>query len=226
MVGSFNTSEEDLRRTRQLWEEVNQAIKEVDKTTQQTGRTTKGSLESNLGSALVDIVIKAKSAKDAFKDMGDAIVQDINRISARMTAAQTVQLMLGGMGPLFGEGGIVSGHFEPIKQFAQGGVLPGQFMPITPMQHGGVYSRPTLGLIAEAGTPEAVIPLKRGGVPVEFKDKPRAERPTYIVNAFSEEFMQQQINRALASNAEVIVNMVQQDIMAGGSTYQLIRGLR
>ena len=31
------------------------------------------------------------------------------------------------------------------------------------MQHGGIITRPTLGLLAEAG-PEAVIPLNKGGI--------------------------------------------------------------
>jgi hypothetical protein len=179
----------------------------------ETMKGIEDSLGSGLGEALGSVINQTKSAKAAFKDMGDAVVNDIGRIVTRMMAMQAVQLMFGGIGMLF----------------AEGGVMPGKFMPITPMAEGGLYRRPTLGLVAEAGTPEAVVPLKGGGVPVRFVgDAPRAQqqKPTYIVNAFSEEFMQQQVNKALASNAEVILNMVQSDIMQGGSTYQLIRGLR
>jgi hypothetical protein len=45
--------------------------------------------------------------------------------------------------------------------------MPGQFMPLA-MAGGGVFSRPTLGLVAEAGYPEAVIPMPSGNVPVRI----------------------------------------------------------
>lgn len=167
-----------------------------------------GVMGSNLGNALSDFATQSKSAKESFSDFADSFANDVARMLAQKAALAAI-------------GGLFS-----MMSFAEGGIMPGQFMSITPMQHGGIYNRPTLGLIAEAGSPEAVVPLKGGKIPVDLKGKAHQERPTYIVNAFSEEFMQQQINKALSQNAEVIVNMVQQDIMAGGNTYQLIRGMR
>ncbi len=197
----INQAQDMVTANLDAYEKIGEAQKELISDIQ-------GAMGSNLGDALGDFATQSKSAKEAFSDFADGVVNDITRIIAQKIALAAVE-----------------GLFS-ISAYAEGGVMPGRFMPITPMQHGGVYNRPTLGLVAEAGSPEAVVPLKGGGVPVEFKDKPKSSSPTYIVNAFSEEFMQQQVNKALSQNGEVILNMVQQDIMAGGNTYQLIRGMR
>ncbi len=166
-------------------------------------------LKNNLASVLEDITVKSKSAKAAFSDFAQGIMQDMSRILAKKAAWAAVE-----------------GLFNLIPA-AAGGVLPGQFTPITPMANGGLYNRPTLGLVAEAGTPEAVVPLKGGGIPVRFEDnKKQSAGATYIVNAFSEDFINQQVTKALSQNAELVLNMVQQDLYSQGSTYQVIRSIR
>lgn len=52
---------------------------------------------------------------------------------------------------------------------AEGGIFPGGFVPIRAFEAGGIADRPTLGMIAEGGGPEAVIPLKGGKVPVDLR---------------------------------------------------------
>ncbi len=166
-------------------------------------------VQRNLGDALLDFATHSKSAKDAFSDFADGFLNDIARILASKAAGSAVEGLFG------------------LMSYAEGGVMPGQFQPVTPMQYGGVYNRPTLGLVAEAGTPEAVVPLKGGGVPVRFEgEKAKTERPTYIINAFSEEFMQQQLTKALSENADMVLNMVHQDLNSQGTTYQLVRSIR
>ncbi len=166
-------------------------------------------VQRNLGDALYDFTTQAKSAKAAFADFADGFLNDLSRIVAQRAASGAVEGALG------------------LMSFAEGGIMPGRFIPVTPMQHGGVYNRPTLGLVAEAGSPEAVVPLKGGGVPVRFEGETKQrERPTYIINAFSEEFMQQQLTKALSENADMVLNMVHQDLNSQGSTYQLIRSIR
>jgi len=190
---------------------------------------TTETLAENLGDFFYTLSTGAKSAKEAFADFAESFLEDMTRMISQALAWYTVQGMLGGVGLLFGfaSGGLLPGQFTPIRQFSSGGLLPGPFLPLTPMRYGGVYSRPTLGLIAEAGIPEAVVPLKQGKIPVRFEGtQGEAQRPMYIVNAFSEEFVRQQVNRALAENAEVILNVVQEDIASGGAMYRLVRGLR
>ncbi len=172
------------------------------------------SFSNRMGQALSDTVSGANSAKDAFSSLAEGFLNDINRMISRMVAMYIMQQTMAGVGAM---------------GFAEGGVIPGHFTPITPMQEGGIYNRPTLGLVAEAGYPEAVIPMKHGYVPVKVIGDNQAasgqSKPTYIVNAFSEDFLQQEINRALSKNADVIVNVVQRDIASQGNTYRMIRGI-
>jgi hypothetical protein len=65
-------------------------------------------------------------------------------------------------------GGILSGLDAPVvKPFALGGIT----RPIENLQVGGIRTRETFARIAEAGTPEAVVPLPGDGrhIPVEFR---------------------------------------------------------
>ena len=57
------------------------------------------------------------------------------------------------------EGGIIQGHFIPLKAFATGGVV----------------DRPTFGLVGEGRYPEAIVPLPDGrNIPVKFTGLPQS----------------------------------------------------
>ncbi len=66
----------------------------------------------------------------------------------------------GGGGTSSASTGFSLGGYFP---YAKGGVIPGHFqpLPIRAFQYGGIADYPTLGLIAEAGRSEAVLPLTR-----------------------------------------------------------------
>lgn len=68
--------------------------------------------------------------------------------SAAISASMTSEFLAFGVG----RGGVLPGHFESIRAFAGGGIA----------------RTPTLGMVAEAGRPEAVIPLADGAVPVRM----------------------------------------------------------
>jgi TP901 family phage tail tape measure protein len=54
----------------------------------------------------------------------------------------------------------------PIQERGKGGLFSGSFVPAA---MGGIFRKPTLGLVAEEGVPEAVVPLKGGrNIPVEI----------------------------------------------------------
>ena len=65
-------------------------------------------------------------------------------------------------------------------------------MQLKLFEQGGIVTKPTLGLIGEAGYPEAVIPLKYGYVPVKIeRDKDsitreQAEKIIYLLSAILE----------------------------------------
>ena len=65
------------------------------------------------------------------------------------------------------EGGVFDGGFTPLGETAGSRGWTGQ--PIRAFAEGGMVSAPTLGLVGEAGYPEAVIPLKHGAVPVDVR---------------------------------------------------------
>ena len=65
------------------------------------------------------------------------------------------------------EGGVFSGGWTPLGETAGSKGWTGQ--PVRAFAEGGMVSAPTLGLVGEAGYPEAVIPLKHGAVPVDVR---------------------------------------------------------
>lgn len=78
------------------------------------------------------------------------------------------------------EGGILPGRFIPLTPFAEGGIIPGRFKEIQAFAEGALVTKPTLGLVAEAGYSEAIIPLKRGYIPVKI------QQPKSVTNVFQE----------------------------------------
>lgn len=106
--------------------------------------------------------------------------------------------------------------------FKEGGVLPGQFVPIRAFQHGGIASRPTLGLIGEGGSSEAVIPLKGGKVPVDIRGRggdTQNINVTFAINAVDAKG----IDRLLYERRNMITGMIRQEIRNAGGTRDVIR---
>lgn len=135
---------------------------------------------SNVGNAFVDIITHAKSASEAFRNLGLQVVRSLTDMMLKMTVIQplaaSLQSVLGGFvgGPGGGLGGTKGGG-----GFADGGVFDhGKVLPfahgaafangnITPFASGGIVDSPMLfpmakgtGLMGEAG-PEAIFPLTR-----------------------------------------------------------------
>ncbi len=60
---------------------------------------------SGIGQALTDFVTGAKSAKEAFRDFADSVVQQITRMAAEAVAAQLFNSLMGGAGAAAGAAG-------------------------------------------------------------------------------------------------------------------------
>jgi len=69
------------------------------------------------------------------------------------------------------EGAILALGNTPLSQIAT--VMAGASLlsGILPFQHGGIVTKPTLGMLAESGNPEAVIPLREGKLPVKMENE-------------------------------------------------------
>ena len=86
---------------------------------------------------------------------------------AKAAAAPVTTSNLAFLGGAAAEGGVFSGGFTPLGETAGSRGWTGQ--PVRAFAEGGLVSAPTLGLVGEAGYPEAVIPLKHGAVPVDVR---------------------------------------------------------
>lgn len=150
---------------------------------------------SGTETAFVSMITGAKSARDAFADLGEMIVNELARIAVQMLILKPLMSGLGGLfGGFFGfaDGGVFSGNALSRQgfdvPFAKGGVPNARGLHSYVNQ---VVSRPTLfpfaggtGLMGEAG-PEAIMPLTRTsggklGVSVADGYVPQQQRPIKV----------------------------------------------
>ena len=132
------------------WSDTNQLI--YDGTTQ-----TFQALEESLETVFFDAMRgKLKSLGDYVNSFLASVESAIAGIAAQGVASSIVSFGKSIFGFKAADGGIIEGHFVPLKAFATGGVV----------------DRPTLGLVGEGRYPEAIVPLPDGrSIPVKFEGK-------------------------------------------------------
>jgi len=132
------------------WSDTNQLI--YDGTTQ-----TFQALENSLETLFFDAMRgKLKSLGDYVNSFLASVESAIAGIAAQGVASSIVSFGKSILGFSAADGGIIEGHFVPLKAFATGGVV----------------DRPTLGLVGEGKYPEAIVPLPDGrSIPVKFEGK-------------------------------------------------------
>ena len=92
---------------------------------------------------------------------------------------------------------------------ATGGILPGSF---TPFAAGGIVRQPTLGMVGEGGSPEAVIPLSNGrSVPVSITGMPTnqaSQKP--VVNLTNINTVDKMLIKQIVveNDGEVVMNVI------------------
>jgi hypothetical protein len=121
---------------------------------EEVAKQVNSTLASSASSAVADIILQGKSMEDAFKQVLGSIlrtaIETFVRIQVEAAVARAAsQGVLGSTGAGLGAAGAI-------------GIIAGTVASIFKFQHGGVVTKPTLGLVGEAG-PEAVIPLSRAG---------------------------------------------------------------
>ena len=112
--------------------------------------------------------------KDLWKNMLTSMLSALNKFLADRLV---LQLLAGfGFGPLTGG----SVNVSP-EAAAKGAVWQGGFTPFEKFATGGIVTKPTLGLIGEAGQNEAVVPLPNGkSIPVEMTSSSSSD--TFNIN--------------------------------------------
>ena len=115
-----------------------------------------------LADSFVDLMVTGKAS---FGELARSILQDLQRMILKALLFQLIfdpfKKALG-----LGDGGVVEGG--EVTKSAKGNVFAQN--KIVPYSYGGVVNRPSVfplarggvGLMAEAGSPEAIMPLKRG----------------------------------------------------------------
>jgi len=145
-AGLFQSLDELAKK----WGDTNQLIYDA---TIQTFQALENSLETLFFDAMRG---KLKSLGDYVNSFLRGVESAIAGIAAQGVASSIVNFGKSILGFTAAEGGIIQGHFIPLKAFATGGVV----------------DRPTLGLVGEGRYPEAIVPLPDGrSIPVKFEGK-------------------------------------------------------
>ncbi|HEV2292445.1 MAG TPA: hypothetical protein VGR35_01235 [Tepidisphaeraceae bacterium] len=183
---SLLLNEDEIRQLERQLDHVGRNFEEF-------AESVRGSMESSLGKGIDDLIWRTGSLRDVL--IGFA--RDITRAFSEMASKNLMQGLFGdfltpanggGVNPLggllgsllsLGSGGIGKGPdaaairagvpANAVRVAADGAIWNGGFTPLMAFAEGGIVRRPTLGLIGEGGSPEAVIPMPSGRVPVELR---------------------------------------------------------
>ena len=138
-----------------LWNEAHISIEE------NLANASKNMYET-LSSSVADFIRGTKSAMDVVHDFGNLVLDTIAQIVAKKFAANMVSGLLGS---IMGGGGGGAGSIT----FAGSDTAYNLLTSARPFASGGIVTAPTLGLIAEAGKSEAVMPLDMLGSMINSK---------------------------------------------------------
>lgn len=218
------------------------------------GQAGAAAMQDGLGEAIHGLLTGISSLEDALLNLADSLVRSFSNIAAESIMQQLLGAAVSGGGGLFGlgggsgggaggvstrtalggignldfagaDGGIIDGHFNPIGTVpasAGAGAIP--LHALRPFADGGVVSRPTAGLIGEAGA-EAIIPLRGGRVPVQLSGGQQQVAPNQSVEVIVVSDMDQAVERKLMSRAgrKMIVSAVSGKVANDGDFRQSLK---
>jgi hypothetical protein len=175
------------------------------------------SFEETTANILYDAMTgKLKSFKDYVNSLTKTILQALSQVLAKILIVKTL-------------GSFVSTNQVSAKNGNQGNIFTSvigsiaNLFGIKKFAEGGIVTKPTIGLIGEAGYPEAVIPLKNGYVPVVNTNKP--SQPINIVLNIQAVDAQSFIDweRRTGAISSIVKDTVVKDIQRNGIIRQSIR---
>jgi len=147
-------------KLRSLTEGLKNKMKDTFNAVEEFSRQAARGMMDAMSTFFFDAMVgKLKTLEDYFISFRDMVFKIIAQIAARQVAIKL------GLAAVIGA--------------KEGGIFPQGFTPIQAFAGGGIVRRPTLGLIGEGGSPEAVIPLRNGKVPVEINEREEA-RPIQL----------------------------------------------
>jgi lambda family phage tail tape measure protein len=156
-----------------------------------------------LSDTLVDVILGAKSAKEAFREFARAVLRDIAQLAVKY-------IVLG-----------IAKSFAGVK-FAKGGIAKGgvsDTLPVRSYAKGGVAKSPQVAIFGEAGE-EAFVPLEGGRIPVQISGGGGGAVNFYITAMDSKD-----VTRVLIENSDTIWGVVGRGVSGGSRALsQQIRG--
>jgi hypothetical protein len=117
------------------------------------------SISSGMTDAIFDWADGVASAEDAFRQFAASFLREMARMITQQLIFNSISSIFGGgsYGSSVNLTSVIGGLFGA----AEGGITKGSFTPITAFASGGIATRPTMGMVAEAGESEAIIPLSK-----------------------------------------------------------------
>jgi hypothetical protein len=97
--------------------------------------------------------------------------------------------------------------------------MVGKLLPLAGFADGGIVSAPTLAMIGEGKTNEAIVPMPNGkAIPVDLKGTKQegAGNAVTIINVLDPSLL----DAYVAQNPDAIINLVALDTLKGGKTFQ------
>jgi hypothetical protein len=191
------------------------------------GAATRGAFENNFAKGIGDAIRGTGTLRDVLLGFTNDVIDAFSQFAAHnLTQALLGDFLIpqksGQSGPLGGLLGDVLKGLGGLIPAAHGAVYPHHFIPFQAFADGGVARRPTLGLIGEAGYPEAVVPMPQGGIPVHFTggatSSQSREPRTYIVKSEAEARQ-----KGYRPDVDDIVHIAAADIMSGGKLHRAIK---
>ena len=147
-----------------------------------------GAFQSGIENAVMNLTGGIRTLKQSFLDLGQAVVQELNRMIAKMIALQVASAFMSGFNP-FGSAAGADKAIQGTNQFQ--GIPEAGTLGVA--RYGGIIKEYSAGGIARgrnAGYPailhgtEAVVPLGQGksAIPVEFTGRGGQNQNNVTVN--------------------------------------------
>jgi hypothetical protein len=193
------------------------------------GVESERALNEGLGNAIFNLISGTGSLRESLLGLAN----DVTRSFSAMAANNLVGALLGGNSVAQGGQGAFTSFFTamfnggggglpdappaPVVGYANGGYLGGTFLPFQAFASGGIVARPTLGLIAEGGKAEAVVPLTGNrSIPVEMSGGG-------AVNIYVVSNVHEAVQKGFQRNRDQLIDLISSDVKKGGSVQKAIR---
>ena len=149
-----------------------------------------GAFQSGIENAVMNLTGGIRTLKQSFLDLGQAVVQELNRMIARMIALQVASAFMSGFSPFSTAAGADkamqgTGQLQGLPEMAPGASNVGRYGGIfKPYRTGGIARGRNAGYPAILHGTEAVVPLGQGksAIPVEFTGRGGQNQNNVTVN--------------------------------------------